>query len=85
MPEKKSHPETSGHYEHTPADATDSALAQFLIQHIEHPCQVEVAPSKFQDIRYFYLEEARRALDKMTNPEAKRLLQEKIDYYTKGE
>ena len=59
--------------------ATDIELAMGLIQHIEEPCR---APTG-DNIREFYLKEARRVLETMKNSDAKALLQEAVERYIK--
>ena len=63
-----------------PEPATDAELAQFLILHIDDPCGVEVAGEPLT-LRDFYLREAERALDQMTDPTARERLQNKIRQY----
>ena len=68
-------PETSKPKIETPKkEATDAELSAFLIEHIMNPC----SDASGENIRYFYIEEAKRALKTMTDPEAKHLLQELI-------
>lgn len=67
--------------EKTPEEATDSELAMFLIRHIDNPCGVEVEPGKKENIRHFYIKEAKKALSIITNPEVKNILELKIKEY----
>jgi hypothetical protein len=57
--------------------ATDIELAEFLIKHIDNPCE----DLSGNNIRGFYLREAKRALDTMQDPEAKALLESAINRY----
>ena len=57
--------------------ATDMELALFLIQHINSPCE---NPQK-NNIKDFYIREAKRALDTFQNPQAKQLLEDAIQKY----
>jgi len=69
-----------------PTEATDIQLVTFLIEHIENPCTVDVGNEQekdIRDIRYFYIEEAKKALEKITNPYAKELLEKEIEKYNK--
>jgi len=59
--------------------ASDIEIAMKLIQHIEEPCE---APTG-DNIREFYLNEARKVLETMKEPSARALLQEVVDKYTK--
>ena len=61
--------------------ATDMELALFYATHIDNPCVAEVEPGKFRNIREFYLREAKSALLKMKEPNAKRFLELKIKEY----
>jgi hypothetical protein len=60
---------------------TDMELALFYAKHIDNPCVAEVAPGKFENIREFYLREAKNVLLKMEEPNAKRFLELKIKQY----
>lgn len=62
-------------------NASDMELALFLTGHIDNPCEAEVAPGKKENIREFYLKEAKGAILKMTNEYAKRFLELKIKEY----
>ncbi|MDI6820822.1 MAG: hypothetical protein QMD65_01425 [Patescibacteria group bacterium] len=61
--------------------ATDMELALFFATHIDNPCVAEVKPGKFENIRKFYLREAKEALKKIEEPNAKRFLELKIKQY----
>ena len=61
--------------------ATDMELALFYAKHIDNPCEAEVEPGKFENIRKFYLREAKEALLKIKEPNAKRFLELKIKEY----
>ena len=67
--------------EKVPEDATDMELALFLINHMDNPCEVEVAPSVKENIREFYIKRAEEVLVKITNENAKCLLELKIKEY----
>ena len=69
--------------EKIPEGATDMELAIFLAGHIDNPCTVEVAPGQVENIRQFYLAEAKKLLPTMTNPGAKDVLEDKIKEYEK--
>ena len=60
---------------------SDMEIALFLAGHIDNPCEAEVAPGKKENIREFYLREARNVLSEMTNENAKRFLELKIKEY----
>ncbi len=66
--------------EKMPEVAGDMEIALFLAEHIDNPCEAEVAPGK-KNIREFYLKEARKMLSKMTEENAKRFLELKIKEY----
>jgi len=62
--------------------ATDTEVAMILIEHIENPCETEVAPGGIKmNIRDFYIREAKNALKTMTNSHAKEALEAKIREY----
>lgn len=66
--------------------ATDMEAFLFYSRHIDKPCEVEVPGKDDQsvetvNIRDFYIRGAKEALLKMTNPEAKKLLEQKIAQY----
>ncbi|MBU1179189.1 hypothetical protein KKB69_02560 [Patescibacteria group bacterium] len=67
--------------EKIPETASDMKIALFLAGHIDNPCEAEVAPGKKENIREFYLKEARRLLSEMTEENAKRFLELKIKEY----
>ena len=58
--------------------ASDMEIALFFARHIDNPCEVEVAPGKKENIRGFYLREAKKALAEMTEESAKKILELKI-------
>ncbi|OGF43957.1 hypothetical protein A2555_02340 [Candidatus Falkowbacteria bacterium RIFOXYD2_FULL_39_16] len=57
--------------------ATDMELATFLIKHINDPCE----DLDGNNIRDFYIREAKRALLAFNDDEARRLLETTIDKY----
>jgi len=66
--------------------ATDMEVVLFYSRHIDNPCEVTVPakdgqPEKVVNIRASYIRGAKEALLKMTNPEAKELLKQKIAQY----
>ena len=67
--------------EKIPEKASDMEVAAFFMRHIDEPCEVEVAPGDIRNIRDFYLREAEGMLDRITDPEAKKILQAKISEY----
>jgi hypothetical protein len=69
--------------EKLPEGATDIELAIFLVGHIDNPCGTEIQPGQIENIREFYINEAEKMLGKMTNPDAKKLLELKIQEYKK--
>lgn len=71
-------PEENGYGELT---ATDMEQALFLATHIDNPCEVEAEPGKFENIRGYYLRQAREALLRMKEPNARRFLESKIKEY----
>ncbi|HOX40842.1 MAG TPA: hypothetical protein PK263_01445 [bacterium] len=74
------HDEAVEHQSEEPP-ATDLELAMLLMRHIDNPCDVEVAPGRRENIREFYLREAERDMEKMTDPDAKEMLRAKIAEY----
>jgi len=64
-----------------PEKATDIEIAQFLINHIDNPCEVEVAPDQIENIRGFYIRQAKGLISGMTNEFAIDILQQKIEEY----
>jgi len=58
--------------------ATDIELATFLIKHINDPCK----DLHGNNIRKFYISEAKKALDTFQNQEAKKLLEDIIKKYS---
>ncbi len=67
--------------EKTPEKASDIELADFFVKHIENPCGVEIEKGKMANIRPFYIREAKKVLENMTNPFAIELLERKIKEY----
>ena len=67
--------------EQAPKIATDLELAMFLIGHIDNPCEVEVEHGRTENIREFYIREAEKVLTTMTDPQAKELLESKVQEY----
>lgn len=67
--------------EKVPEKATDMELTFFLINHIDNPCEAEVAPGVKENIRGFYIARAKEIVSKMTNEHAKTLLESKIKEY----
>jgi len=63
--------------------ASDMELAEFLIKHIDNPCTVEVEKGRVENIRSFYIREAKRVLETMTDSVAIDLLKRKIQEYEK--
>lgn len=61
--------------------ASDRELADFLIKHIKHPCEVEVASGVKENIRKFYIDLAKEEIHKMTDPEAVKDLENEIKNY----
>ena len=59
----------------------DMKMAKYFMRHIEAPCQVGTDP----DIRYFWIDEAKKALPKMTDPEAIDILAGVIHMWEKFE
>lgn len=69
--------------ETVPGRASDMEAVSFLNSHIDNPCGVEVSPGRTENIREFYIREANKLLPNLSNPHAKRLLEMKIEEYTK--
>ncbi|MBU4070079.1 MAG: hypothetical protein KJ646_03800 [Nanoarchaeota archaeon] len=59
---------------------TDKNLAVELMKHIQYPCEVEVN-GKIENIRTFYLNEARRVLPSLNNSYQKTALQLLVNHY----
>jgi hypothetical protein len=59
--------------------ASDMAYALFLIKHIEEPCE----DAHGNNIRDFYIREAKKVLPTFTNSDAKKVLQDAIDMHSK--
>ena len=70
--------------EAVPEGAADSDVALFFARHIDHPCEAEVQPGVFENIRGFYLREAERLLGTFTDPVAREMLEKKIGQYRGG-
>lgn len=64
-----------------PDKATDMELVLFLSKHIDSPCEVEVEPGVKENIRHFYIKQARKIIDRLENPYAKDLLEQKNKEY----
>lgn len=79
--EKKPRAEEEVEPEEIPEGASDMEVAEFLAGHIDNPCEVEVAPGQVENIRDFYIREAKKLLPKITDLEAKRLLELKMQEY----
>lgn len=62
--------------------ATDAKVAEFFIRHIENPCEVEISPGEVGNIREFYLREANRILETMTDPVAQEKLKEAVERFS---
>ncbi len=58
--------------------ATDMEIAMRLITHIEKPCEDQDR----NNLRDFYIREAKRFLDTFQNPDAKQLLEDAIQKYS---
>ncbi len=67
--------------ERIPEGAAETEVVLFLSRHIDAPCSVEVAPGVVENIRGFYIREAKRFMETMTNENAKHLLELKIAEY----
>ena len=67
--------------EKVPEKATDKQFADFLIRHIENPCEVEVEPGVKMNIRDFYIRLAREEMPEMTDTEAIQDLEDTINQY----
>lgn len=61
--------------------ATDMELALELVKHIENPCTDQDG----NNVRDFYVREAKKAMEAMENPYAKKMLEDKIAEYSKDE
>jgi len=57
--------------------ATDMDLAMFLIKHINNPCE----DLQGNNIRDFYIREAKKALETFQDPEAKQRLNDVMKNY----
>lgn len=58
--------------------ATDMESVLFLIEHINNPCE----DSHGNNLRGFYIREAKRALDKIQDSAAKKILEDVIQKYS---
>jgi len=74
--------ENSSNYKKEIRKGSDIEIANFFIKHIDNPCGVKIN-GKIENIRTFYIREAKKALEKMTNPFAIELLKKKIQEYEK--
>ena len=63
-------------------EADDMKLAVLLYNHIENPCEVELPDGSRKNIRHVYINEAERALEKLKNPYARKILEDVIKKYT---
>jgi len=81
MRNKRENFESKGEEEKILEKASDMELALFLAKHIDNPCEVEVAPGEKENIREFYLREAKKALSVITDENAKKFLELKIKEY----
>lgn len=63
--------------------ATDMEVAFFLMEHIDNPCFTNLPTSEKVNIREFYLRQAEEIIPKMTNEDARALLENKIKEYRK--
>jgi len=61
--------------------ATDREFTNFLIKHIDNPCEVELDSGIVKNIRDFYVRLAKDEIPKMTDPEAIKDLENKIKEY----
>ena len=71
--------------EAVPEGVADMDVALFFTRHIDYPCEAEVQPGVFENIRGFYLREAERLLGTFTDPVAREMLEKKIGQYRGGE
>ncbi len=65
----------------SPEKAIDRQFADYLMGHIENPCEVEVEPGVIKNIRDFWLRLAKEQVLKMTDSEAIKDLEDKIKQY----
>ena len=61
--------------------ATDREFTDFLIKHIENPCEVTLESGVVKNIRDFYVRLAKDEIPKMTDQEAIKDLEIKIEEY----
>lgn len=69
--------------EPVPEEVTDMEFLEWISWHIDNPCGPEKGREAVLNLRDFYLREAERALARMENPDARRLLELKIEQYRK--
>ncbi|MDP1538843.1 MAG: hypothetical protein Q8M00_02320 [bacterium] len=81
MENKRENFENKSEAEKIPEKTSDMEIALFLAGHIDNPCEVEVAAGKKENIREFYLREAKKVFSEMTDENAKRFLELKIKEY----
>jgi len=67
--------------EKTSEKATDREFVDFLIGHIENPCEVTLESGVVKNIRDFYVRLAKDEIPKMTDKEAIKDLENKIKEY----
>jgi len=58
--------------------ATDFEIATCFAYHIREPC---VEPITGQNIRHFYIQEARKVIPKLKNPFARAILEDTLKLY----
>ena len=63
--------------------ATDMEMALFYAIHIDNPCEVELGPGLIGNIRNFYIKEVEGILPTIKNPDARKLLESKLEQYKK--
>jgi len=59
----------------TKEQATDMEMALILAKHIDNPCEDEQG----NNIKDFYIREAKKVLETMQNPDAKKILENAIN------
>jgi len=60
--------------------ALDMGIALELAKHMENPCGIKVN-GREENLRGFYIKEAKRVISTFQNPDAKKFLEEKIREY----
>ncbi|MDP1833545.1 MAG: hypothetical protein Q8L11_01265 [Candidatus Moranbacteria bacterium] len=60
-------------------EATDMEIVMNLVGHINNPYMVD---EQGNSARKVYIKEAKNILDKLTNPEAKKMLEDAIEEYS---